>query len=97
MARIEVSSAAAEDIARLKVTHRLPPDTNERIKRSLRSLARFPRLGTLLEGSGWDGFRFVLGPWRWLVIVYDFDEEQDLVVITTVQDGRSSSAATASR
>ena len=97
MARIEVSSAAAEDIERLKVTHRLPPDTNERIKRSLRSLARFPRLGTRLEGGGWDGFRFVLGPWRWLVIVYDFDEEQDLVVITTVQDGRSSSAATASR
>ena len=97
MARIEVSSAAAEDSARLKVTHRLPPDTNERIKRSLRSLARFPRLGTLLEGGGWDGFRFVLGPWRWLVIVHDFDEEQDLVVITTVQDGALSSAATVSR
>ena len=97
MARVVVSSAAAEDIARLKVTHRLPPDTNERIKRSLRSLARFPRLGTLLEGGGWDGFRFVLGPWRWLVIVCDFDEEQDLVVIATVQDGRSSSSAAASR
>jgi len=92
-----VSSATAEDIARLKVTHRLPPDTNERIKRSLRSLARFPRLGTLLEGGGWDGFRFVLGPWRWLVIVYDFDEEHDLVVGVTVQDGRSSSSAAASR
>lgn len=97
MARVEVSAAAAEDIARLKVTHRLPPDTNARIKRSLRSLARFPRLGTALEGGGWDGFRFVLGPWRWLVIVYDFDEERDLVVIVTVQDGRTSSSATASR
>src|SRR5437870_2495858 len=97
MTRVEVSSAAAEDIARLKVTHRLPPDTNERIKRSLRSLGRFPRLGTLLEGGGWDGFRFVLGPWRWMVIVYDFHEDRELVVIATVQDGRSSSSATASR
>ncbi len=97
MARVEVSSAAAEDIARLKVTHRLPPDTNERIKRSLRSLARLPRLGTLLAGGGWDGFRFVLGPWRWMVIVYDFHEEEDLVVIATVQDARSSRSATARR
>jgi plasmid stabilization system protein ParE len=97
VARVEVSSAAAEDIARLKVTHRLPPDTNERIRRSLRSLARFPRLGTRLEGAGWDGFRFVLGPWRWVVIVYDIHEEQDLVVIATVQDGRSSSSPPASR
>lgn len=97
MARVEVSSAAAEDLARLKVTHRLPLDTGERIKRSLRSLARFPRLGTPLEGGGWDGFRFLLGPWRWMVIVYDFDEEQDRVVIVTVQDGRSSSSATPSR
>ncbi len=97
MARLEVSSAAAEDIARLFLTHSLPQGTNERIKRSLRSLARFPRLGTALEGGGWDGFRFALGPWRWMVIVYDFHEEQDLAVIATVQDGRSSSSATAGR
>jgi len=95
--RIEISSAAAEDIARLKVTHRLPPNTNERIRRSIRSLARFPQLGTLLEGSGWDGFRFLLGPWRWMVIVYDFSEEDDLVVVATVQDGRSSRAEPPSR
>jgi plasmid stabilization system protein ParE len=93
VARVEVSAAAAEDIARLKVTHSLPPDTNERIRRSVRSLGRFPRLGTLLEEGGWEGFRFVLGPWRWMVIVYDYFEDEDRVVIVTVQDGRSSSAA----
>lgn len=97
MARVEVSTAAAEDIARLEITHRLPADTSERIKRSLRSLARFPRLGTLLEGGGWEGFRFVLGPWRWMVIIYDYYEDDDLVVVATVQDCRSSSAATGSR
>jgi plasmid stabilization system protein ParE len=93
MPRVEVSAAAADDIARLAVTHSLPPDLNERLKRSLRALGRFPRLGTALEGGGWDGYRFVLGPWRWMVIVYAYLEEDDRVVIVTVQDGRSSTAA----
>lgn len=97
MARVEVSAAAAEDIARLQVTHRLPSDTVARIRRSLESLRRFPRLGAPLNSGGWEGFRFVLGPWRWMVIVYDYYEDDDLVVVATVQDGRSSSAATASR
>lgn len=97
MARVEVSVVAAEDIARLKVTHRLPSDTNNRIKRSIRSLGQFPRLGTLLDSGGWESFRFVLGPWRWMVIVYDHFEDEDRVVIATIQDGRSSSAATVSR
>ncbi len=96
MARVEVSRAAADDIARLCVTHSLPPDTNDRIRRSLRSLGQFPRLGTELEGDEWAGFRFLLGPWRWMVIVYEVDDGDDRVVIVTVQDGRSSSAATAS-
>jgi plasmid stabilization system protein ParE len=97
VARVEVSAAAAEDIAHLKITHRLPTDTNDRIKRCVRALGQFPRLGTLLDGGGWDGFRFVLGPWRWMVIVYDYVEDDDLVVIATVQDGRSSSSATTAR
>jgi len=97
MARVEVSAVAAEDIARLRITHRLPSDTNERLKRSIRSLGQFPRLGALLDSAGWEGFRFVLGPWRWMVIVYDYYEDEDRVVIATIQDGRSSSAATASR
>ena len=88
---------AAEDIARLRITHRLPSDTNERLKRSIRSLGQFPRLGALLDSGGWEGFRFVLGPWRWMVIVYDYYEDEDRVVIATIQDGRSSSAAAASR
>lgn len=47
--RAEFSAAAIEDIARLTLTHRLPSDTNERIKRSVRALGRFSRLGTELE------------------------------------------------
>jgi plasmid stabilization system protein ParE len=97
MTRVEVSRAAADDIARLCVTHSLPADTNERIRRSLRSLQQFPRLGTELEGEEWAGFRFVLGPWRWMVIVYEVYDNDDRLVVVTVQDGRSSNAATAPR
>lgn len=94
MARVELSLAAAGDIARLEATHSLPDDTRARIRRSLRPLAEFPRLGRRLEQGRWEGFRFVLGPWRWMVIDYDYSEAEDRVVIATVQDGRSSTAAT---
>jgi plasmid stabilization system protein ParE len=97
LSRIEFSEAAAEDLDRLIVTHSLPADTKERIRRSVQSLGRFPRLGVLLAHPGWEGFRFILGPWRWLVIVYDYYEDEDRVVIATLQDGRSSTAVTVSR
>jgi hypothetical protein len=91
MTRVVVMPTAAEDLARLIVTHSLPADTSERVKRSLRPLADFPLLGAALEGR-WQGFRFILGPWRWMGLVYLVDEEQ--VSVVTVQDGRSSRAPT---
>jgi len=48
-------------------------------------------------GGRWRGFRFLLGPWRWMLIVYVFREDDDRVVIVTIQDGRWSRAATAKR
>lgn len=95
MTRVELSAAAAEDLERLIFTHSLPADTKERIKRSLRPLERFPLLGAALEGR-WSGFRFVLGPWRWIVIVYVYIETGERVVVVTIQDGRSSQAPAAS-
>jgi plasmid stabilization system protein ParE len=91
MARVVFAPAAAEDLDRLIVTHSLPADTKDRIRRTLRPLADFPLLGAALVGR-WQGFRFVLGPWRWMVIVYVYDEERDEVVVVTIQDGRSSRA-----
>ena len=96
MARVELAEAAAEDLERLIYTHSLPADTKERVKRSLRPLETFPYMGAPLEGR-WEGFRFLLGPWRWLLIVYEYLEEDDRVVVVTIQDGRSSQAVTASR
>ena len=87
MARVELSLAAVDDLSRLIATHSLPEDTRERTKRSLRPLERFPKLGAELGGR-WAGFRFLLGPWRWMILVYALDEETDRVLVVTIQDGR---------
>jgi hypothetical protein len=36
----------------------------------------------------WDGFRFLLGPWRWLLLIYVYMEEEGRVVVVTIQDAR---------
>ena len=94
MTRVEISAAAAADLERLIFTHSLPPDTKDRVRKSLRHLEEFPLLGPALHGR-WAGFRFVLGPWRWLILVYVFLEDEDRIVVVTIQDGRSSHSPTA--
>lgn len=96
MARLELAAAAVEDLEQLIFSHSLPPDTRARVRRSIEPLAQFPLMGGALGGR-WQGFRFVLGPWRWMVIVYVFLEEDDRVVVLTIQDGRSAASPTASR
>ena len=96
MARVEVALAAVEDLEILIRTHSLPADTRARVARSLRPLQRYPLMGPALSGR-WEGFRFLLGPWRWMLLVYVLLEDEDRVVVVTVQDGRSSAAATAAR
>jgi hypothetical protein len=73
VARVELATAAAQDL--------------ERVKRSVRPLARLPLLGASLEAR-WSQLHFVLGPWRWMLIVYEYLEEEDRVVVVTIQDGR---------
>jgi len=89
LARVELSRAAVEDLERLMFTHSLPVDTRERVRRTLQALERFPRLGAELEGR-WAGFRFLLGPWRWMILVYVHVEDDDRVSVVTIQDGRFS-------
>lgn len=74
------------------LTPRLPADT-QRVRRSLEPLGELPRLGPELTGR-WQATRVVLGPWRWMLVVYDHIEHEDRVVVLTIQDARSSSAAT---
>jgi hypothetical protein len=93
VARIEVARAAVEDLDRLIAALSLPSDTRVRVRSSVEPLGRFPRLGPEIGGR-WQGLRFVLGPWRWMLVVYEYLEAEDRVVIVTIQDARSSSAVT---
>ncbi len=96
MARVEWSEQALRSLDRLIQTHSLPADTKTRLKQSLRPLERFPRLGPAVQAGGRE-LRFILGPWRWLIVVYASFEAEDRVVVLSVEDGRSSMAATARR
>ena len=93
MAHVELARAAVADLDALVRTHSLPRATRERVRTCLAPLQQFPRLGPELAGR-WEGFRFIFGPWRWMLLVYIFDEDRDRVVVVTVQDARSSTAAT---
>jgi plasmid stabilization system protein ParE len=96
VASVELARAAIEDLDDLVRTRSLPPDTRVRVARSLRSLERFPLMGPELSGR-WEGLRFILGPWRWLLLVYVFIESEDRVVVVTIHDARSSASPTFER
>jgi hypothetical protein len=88
VAKVALAAAAVEDLDRLAVTLTLPADTRERVRRSLGTLEEFPRLGPELEGR-WVGLRFILGPWRWMLIVYQSDEPSDRVDLSLASNGLS--------
>jgi plasmid stabilization system protein ParE len=94
LAELRLSVDAVKELDRMIVTHSLPSDTRERVRRSLRVLEQFPRIGRQLEGR-WRPLRFILGPWRWMLILYSYEELEDLVLVVAFHDARSSAAATA--
>ena len=97
MARVVVAPTARDSLERLILTHSLPPTTKTRVTRSLHRLGRFPLLGRAIEEGRWSGYRFILGPWRWLVILYKYEEQSDTVMVASFEDGRSSTGAGSSR
>ncbi|MGI9016151.1 MAG: type II toxin-antitoxin system RelE/ParE family toxin [Euzebya sp.] len=88
-----LARAAIEDLDALISVLNLPGDTRVRVRTCLEPLADFPLLGPALAGR-WVGLRFLLGQWRWMLLVYRYDEPKDSVVVVTVQDARSSSSPT---
>jgi hypothetical protein len=90
---VELNLAAVEDLDRMIVTHSLPSDTRKRVQRSLRVLEKFPLVGRQLEGQ-WQYLRFIIGPWRWLLLVYTHDEQRDVISVVSIEDARSSTAVT---
>jgi plasmid stabilization system protein ParE len=95
LSTVRLSTDAVKDLERMIITHSLPSDTRERVRRTLRLLEQFPRIGRQLEGC-WKPLRFILGPWRWMLILYSYEEPDDIVLVVAFQDARSSSAATSS-
>lgn len=93
MATVVVTKTAQDDLDQLIRTRDLPASARDRVKASLAQLATFPLLGRPLTGR-WAGFRVVLGPWRWMLIIHAYDEAAQNVVIVTIQDSRSARAAT---
>ncbi len=70
-------SASAADVANLG--------------KRLSQLERFPESGVRLEGR-WAPARVLVGPWSWMLHVYDYDAGTDIVTVLTVQDARTSTA-----
>ena len=93
MTRVELSLTAIERLERMIVTHSLPADTLARVQRSLRVVERFPSIGRRLEGH-WRDLRLIVGPWRWLLIVYAYEQSADRVLVVSIQDARTSTAVT---
>lgn len=91
---VEVTRLARDELRGLIETRRLPPDTRERVARSLLTLEEFPRAGKQLSGV-WRDCRALIGPWGWLIVVYVYIEAEDRVVIIAFHDARTSDSAIA--
>jgi mRNA-degrading endonuclease RelE of RelBE toxin-antitoxin system len=94
MATIEVTRLARDELRGLIESRRLPDDTRERVKRSLRTLEEFPRAGKQLSGV-WRDCRALIGPCGWLIVVYLYVEAEDRVAVVAFHDARTSDAAIA--
>ena len=88
MARVVVTPRAVADLHGLIEGLGLPANVLVRVQRSLRMLERFPLAGRALTGR-WQGTRFVIGPWPWMILVYVHDSDDDAVYVVAVHDGRS--------
>ena len=96
MTRLVVTETAARSLTELIDSHSLPIDTQDRVRRTLEPLRRFPLFGAALDPAS-PQLRFLIGPWRWLVIVYAYREADDTVAVLAFEDGRSARSATTRR
>jgi len=91
-----IAPAAAADLDLLIRELNLPPNARVRVRDRLSQLADFPESGEKLTAR-WQGFRYILGPWRWMLIVFVFDNDTNQVNIVTIQDSRTAQSATSVR
>lgn len=92
MPRVELTAEAVKAVDAMIESHELPDDTWLRIFDSLETVERFPNAGRALTGR-WQGFRALVGPWGWMLLIYAHIAQEDRVVVVTVQDARRGSSA----
>jgi plasmid stabilization system protein ParE len=91
MTRVELTELARQDLDFLIRTRELPLPAYARVARSLAPLAFAPYAGQALTGRH-DGLRRIVGPWRWMALLYEVIEHDDLVLVVAVLDARSRAA-----
>jgi mRNA-degrading endonuclease RelE of RelBE toxin-antitoxin system len=93
MAAVVIADRARSDLAALIQTRQLPGDTRDRVRRRIQALEAFPLLGKQLSGR-WAPFRLIVGPWPWLLLVYQYDAATDTVTVVAIHDARAARSAT---
>jgi hypothetical protein len=66
----------------------LPSDTRERVRQRLIQLRTFPESAPAKRDGRWAGYRALIGPWLWMILVYRFIEADDLVRVVAIVDSR---------
>lgn len=96
MATVIVTPTAIRNLVHITESHDLPEATLERFRASLAPLREFPRMGVVVpERTG--NLRYILGPWRWMIILYRYLEDADQVWVVSMQDGRSARSPVGNR
>ena len=90
MGRVVVSADARRDLGAIISSHHLPADARTRVQQCLVPLATYPLIGPVLRGT----YRYVLGPWPWMLLVYRVDRHRDTIVVVTIEDARHPGDAT---
>lgn len=95
--KIHVAESAAEHLAHLIAVLLLPEDTRARVRTRIETLAEFPDIGVPLPNAAHPDLRFIVGPWRWMLIVYQVDRALDVITVIAIEDARMSATVISTR
>lgn len=88
MARVEVAPSARDSLNRMIADLHLPSGTRDLVRERLRQLQTFPESAPARDEGRWAGYRALVGPSSWLIIVYRFIEPEDIVQVVAMIDAR---------
>jgi hypothetical protein len=88
VAHVEVAPSASHALDLMIADLDLPSDTRERVRQRLIQLRTFPESAPAKRDGRWAGYRALIGPWLWMILVYRFIEADDLVRVVAIVDSR---------